>query len=134
MTRHAAPDTRWREELARLGFRADDFEETFARSSGPGGQNVNKVSTSVTLRHPPSGLSVTVEDSRSQLTNRRLARERMLERIRGAKEAARRERVAQRALERRRSSPRPRSLKRRIRETKERRSVVKKLRSSLGSE
>ena len=134
MNRQAAPDTRWRDELARFGYRADDFEETFTRSSGPGGQNVNKVSTSVTLRHAPSGLSVTVEDSRSQLTNRRLARERMLERIRDTKEAARRERVAQRALERRRSSPRPRSLKRRIRETKERRSVVKKLRSSPGSE
>ncbi len=134
MNRHAAPDTRWREELTRLGYRADDFAETFARSSGPGGQNVNKVSTAVTLRHEPSGLSVTVEDSRSQLTNRRLARERMLERIREALETAKRERVARRALERRRNSPRPRSLKRRIRESKERRSKVKKLRSSPGSE
>jgi protein subunit release factor B len=134
MSRHAAPDTSWRDELARLGFRADDFVETFARSSGPGGQNVNKVSTSVTLRHGPSGLSVTVEDSRSQLTNRRLARARMLQRIREARETARQQRIAQRALERRRNSPRPRSLKRRIRESKERRSVVKKLRSSPGSE
>ena len=134
MNRPAAPDTRWRDELVRLGYHADDFEETFSRSSGPGGQHVNKVSTSVTLRHAPSGLSLTVEDSRSQLTNRRLARERMLERIREARETARRERVAQRALERRRNSPRPRSLKRRIRETKERRSDVKKLRASPGSE
>jgi peptide chain release factor len=134
MNRYSAPDTSWREELARLGYRADDFVETFARSSGPGGQNVNKVSTSVTLRHGPSGLSLTVEDSRSQLTNRRLARERMLERIREARDAARRQRIAERALERRRNSPRPRSLKRKIRESKERRSVVKKLRSSPGSE
>ena len=44
-----------------------DLEETFARSSGPGGQNVNKVATAVTLRHRPSGMSVTVQDSRSQI-------------------------------------------------------------------
>src|SRR6266480_7958703 len=40
-----------------------DLEETFARSSGPGGQHVNKVSTAVTLRHRPSVVSVTVQDS-----------------------------------------------------------------------
>ena len=54
-----------------------DLEETFARSSGPGGQHVNKVSSSVTLRHCPTGISVTVQDSRSQAANRRLARERL---------------------------------------------------------
>jgi peptide chain release factor len=60
--------------MQRLGIREADLEETFARSAGPGGQNVNKVATAVTLRHRPSAISVTVQDSRSQAQNRKLAR------------------------------------------------------------
>src|SRR6266511_6469123 len=67
--------------LVRLGLAAADFDEKFARSSGPGGQHVNKVSTAVTLRHRPSGISVTVQDSRSQAVNRKLARERLFNAI-----------------------------------------------------
>src|SRR4029078_9534994 len=95
-----------------------DLEETFARSSGPGGQNVNKVSTAVTLRHRPSGLSVTVQDSRSQAMNRKLARERLVKRIEEARRVAHAEEKAAREKVRRRNSKRPRALKQRILETK----------------
>ena len=40
-----------------------DLQEIFERSSGPGGQNVNKTSTKVTLRHLPTGITVTVQDN-----------------------------------------------------------------------
>jgi len=108
-----------------------ELEETFARSSGPGGQNVNKVSTAVTLRHRPSGLSVTVQDSRSQAMNRKLARERLLELLERARRERRAAERAQREKTRRQKSPRPRALKRRILETKRKRSTLKKLRGSV---
>lgn len=60
--------------LAGLGLREEDFEERFVRSSGPGGQHVNKTSTCVVLRHLPSGLEVRCQQERSQALNRFLAR------------------------------------------------------------
>src|SRR5436853_6344947 len=84
-----------------------DLEETFARSSGPGGQHVNKVSTAVTLRHRPSGMSVTVQDSRSQATNRRIARERLVAAIEKERAKDRAAKRGLREIERLRKSPRP---------------------------
>jgi protein subunit release factor B len=116
----------------KAGIRVADLEETFARSAGPGGQNVNKVSTAVTLRHRPSGTTVMVQDSRSQAMNRKLARERLLDAIETAQRDARAARRAEREKVRRQNSPRPRGLKRKILETKRKRSTLKKLRSTVG--
>lgn len=58
-----------------------DLEETFIRSSGPGGQRVNKTSTCVRLVHKPTGISVKVQQARSQGLNRFLARRLLADRL-----------------------------------------------------
>ena len=117
--------------MQRLGIGDADLEETFARSSGPPGQNVNKVATAVTLRHRPSGTSVTVQDSRSQARNRKLARERLLDAVEQAQEKARAAKIAERAKARRQKSPRPAGLKQKILEAKRRRGEIKRQRARI---
>jgi protein subunit release factor B len=119
------------ERMARLGIHDVDLEETFARSSGPGGQNVNKVATAVTLRHRPSGVGVTVQDSRSQAVNRKLARERLLDAIESAREERRAAEIAEREKARRRKSPRPAALRKKILEGKRKRGELKKQRAKI---
>ena len=69
------------QEMKRLNIKEEDIEETFTRSSGPGGQNVNKVATCVRLRHRPSGITVKVMRERSQALNRFLARRNLAEKV-----------------------------------------------------
>jgi len=125
-----SPDT-LADRMRKLEISETDLREIFARSSGPGGQNVNKVSTAVTLRHLPTGISVTVQDSRSQAVNRKLARERLLEAIASVRERQRMAEIATREKERRRKSPRPPALKRKILESKRRRGELKKQRTKI---
>src|SRR4030043_979297 len=74
-------ETALRERMTRLGVREEDLRETFIRSSGPGGQKVNKTATCVFLVHLPTGLSVKCQQERSQALNRFLARRLLLDRI-----------------------------------------------------
>jgi protein subunit release factor B len=67
--------------LRALHIHEEDLEETFIRSSGPGGQHVNKTSTCVRLVHRPTGLSVKVQSSRSQGLNRFLARRLLVDQV-----------------------------------------------------
>lgn len=71
------------ERMRLLGIREEDLDESFVRSSGPGGQNVNKTSTAVLLAHRPTGITVKCQEARSQGLNRFLARRLLLDRIEG---------------------------------------------------
>ena len=67
--------------MADLGVNESDLEETFVRSGGHGGQNVNKSSTCVMLLHRPTGLQVKCQTTRQQGLNRFFARRLMLDKI-----------------------------------------------------
>ncbi|NMC90908.1 MAG: peptide chain release factor-like protein [Smithella sp.] len=67
--------------MQELGVSERDIEESFVRSSGPGGQKVNKTSTCVQLTHLPTGLTVKCQRERSQSLNRHLARRLLLNKI-----------------------------------------------------
>lgn len=69
------------QRMAALGVREADIEESFVRSSGHGGQNVNKVSTCVMLMHRPTGVSVKCQETRQQGMNRFIARRLLLDKI-----------------------------------------------------
>lgn len=76
---------RWlREKMETLGVREEDFDEQFIRSSGKGGQHVNKTSTCVYLKHKQTGIEVKCMADRSQSLNRFLARRELLEKLESA--------------------------------------------------
>jgi protein subunit release factor B len=96
-----------RARMERLGIREADLIETFVRSGGPGGQNVNKVATCVMLAHPPTNLKVKCQVSRSQAENRFFARrilcQKLEARILGEASETARQRARIRAQKRKRS-------------------------------
>jgi protein subunit release factor B len=77
------------EAMGKAGIYERDLRETFIRSSGAGGQNINKVATCVRLVHAPTGLAVKCQNARTQALNRFLARRRLLEKITALREGSR---------------------------------------------
>jgi protein subunit release factor B len=67
--------------MAALGVSEAEIDESFVRSGGHGGQNVNKTSTCVMLVHRPTGVSVKCQETRQQGLNRFIARRLLLDKI-----------------------------------------------------
>lgn len=69
------------QRMLKLGVKESDFEESFVRGAGSGGQKINKTSSTVWLKHKPSGLEVKCQESRQQSLNRFLARRSLIEKL-----------------------------------------------------
>jgi len=121
-------DSKLAERMARAGVREEDLLETFARSGGPGGQNVNKTSSAVILVHRPSGIQVRCEQERSQAQNRTLARELLLQKIDAKRRATAEAARAQIEKIRRQKRKRPKAVQERVLESKARRADRKRSR------
>src|SRR5512147_1547486 len=97
------------EKMGSLGLREEDIEESFVRSSGKGGQHVNKTSTCVYLKHRPTGLEVKCQQERSQALNRYRARVILLSKIESlqkGKESAEQQRIEKLRRQKRKRSKR----------------------------
>lgn len=120
-----------REVMVRLGVREEDIIEKFIRAQGPGGQNVNKVSTCVYLCHLPTGIEVKCQEERSQAQNRYRARQILLKKIECAvlgKLSAEQKRIEKIRRQKRKKS---RRAKLKILESKRRHGAKKHLRAGV---
>jgi len=97
--------TQIQDRLDALGVLQGDVEEKFVRGSGPGGQKINKTSSTVVLRHRVTGFEVRCQEERSQTANRALAWERFCEKLETILREAEAKRKASAAKARRKARP-----------------------------
>ena len=131
-----SPDkaARLEQRMAAAGIAEADLEESFVRSGGHGGQNVNKTSTCVMLQHRPTGIQVKCQETRQQGLNRFRARQMLLDKIESQARERRRAEQARVEKLRRQKRPRSKSAKERILVAKAHHSVRKENRRRVYAE
>lgn len=122
------------QRLSALGVRPGDVDERFVRGSGPGGQKINKTSSTVWLRHRPTGVEVRCQAERSQATNREVAWAELVAKLEARARAAAQAALDAREEERRRTRQKSRGQKLRMIETKKHRAKQKARRGRLSGE
>lgn len=119
------------QRMERLQIREKDLEERFVLGSGSGGQKINKTANCVYLKHLPSGVEISSQDSRSREKNREIARRRLCEHFERIDLQQRQQRARQRALKRYRKRRPSKATKAKMRKDKQFRSDKKKMRGRI---
>jgi protein subunit release factor B len=117
-----------RARFVSLGVRPEEVEERFVRGAGAGGQKINKTSSTVWLRHRPTGTEVRCQRERSQATNRLLAWSELADKLEWCRAAAASAAQAARELARRQKRQKSRGQKVRMIQTKKHRAKIKSTR------
>lgn len=111
--------------MGALGVAREDLTETFVRGRGNGGQKINKTSSTVRLRHEPTGIEVLCQEQRSLSQNRYLARQLLCDKLEQRRKAGNQARLAAVSAARARKGQRSAGLKRRMVESKRQRAGIK---------
>jgi protein subunit release factor B len=123
-----------RARFVSLGVKPGDIAEQFIRGAGAGGQKINKTSSTVVLRHVPTGLEVRCQRERSQSVNRLLAWVELAERLEARKAEAAKQKQAARELVRRQTRQKSYGQKQRMIESKKHRAKHKSKRGRVSGE
>ena len=126
--------TQIEERLRALGVRPADVEEKFVRGTGPGGQKINKTSSTVWLRHGPTGVEVRCQRERSQAVNREVAWAELCAKLEARTRVAQAAVVDAREEARRRTRQKSRGQKVRMIQTKKHRAGHKAKRGRVGGD
>ena len=126
--------TQIEERLRALGVRVADVEEKFVRGTGPGGQKINKTSSTVWLRHGPTGVEVRCQRERSQAVNREVAWAELCAKLEARTRVAKAAVVDAREEARRRTRQKSRGQKVRMIRTKKHRAGHKAKRGRVGGD
>lgn len=121
-----------RARFVSLGVRPEEVDERFVRGAGAGGQKINKTSSTVWLRHRPTGVEVRCQRERSQAVNRLLAWQELAEKLEWRRAEARNAAQAERELARRQTRQKSRGQKVRMIQTKKHRAKIKGTRRGSG--
>jgi protein subunit release factor B len=123
-----------RRRFVALGVRPEEVEERFIRGSGAGGQKVNKTSSTVCLRHTPTGIEVRCQRERSQMINRQLAWTELADKLTWRRTEAANQAQGERELIRRQKRQKSRGQKARMIEGKKYRARTKAARRGVGED
>lgn len=123
-----------RARFVSLGVKPGDVSEQFIRGAGAGGQKINKTSSTVVLRHYPTGVEVRCQRERSQSVNRLLAWTELADKLEHRHATAAKQAQAARELVRRQTRQKSRGQKQRMLESKKHRAKHKASRGRVSGE